>query len=175
MNPDDLSAPLAALHAEAFGWALYCCGGDGAAAEDVLQNACVKWLRGTLRHDGMSSLKTWWLGVIRLTPHEEFRRRRIRESALLRWLHCAFSEHEEPQDTAPHPARRVELDDESARLKRLLARLPSRKGEVLHLVFYGGLTVADAATVMGVGLGSARKYYELGKRSLRAWLEKEDR
>lgn len=67
MNQDDFSLQLAALHADAFGWALHCCRGDHALAEEVLQSAYVKWLRGRLRHDGTSSLKTWWLGVIRLT------------------------------------------------------------------------------------------------------------
>jgi RNA polymerase sigma-70 factor (ECF subfamily) len=175
MNLDDVSHQLAALHAEAFGWALYCCRGDHALAEEALQNAYVKWLEGRLRHDGASSLKTWWLGVIRLTAHEEFRRRRIRDSTLLRWLRGSLAEDEEPQDPAPHPARCAELDEESARLRRLLARLPARQGEVLHLVFYEGLTLADAAAVMGVGLGSARKYYDLGKSRLRAWLEQENR
>lgn len=174
MNPDKLSHQLAALHTEAFGWALHCCHGDATLAEEVLQNAYVKLLQGRLRHDGTGSVKAWWLEVIRWTAHEEFRRRQRSEGRLAAWLGAWFGGDEEPLDTQPHPARQVELDDEAARLRALLARLPARQAEVLHLVFYEHLSIAEAATVMRVGLGSARTHYERGKARLRELLEQED-
>ena len=73
---------LEALHPDAFGWALHCCAGDHGRAEDVLQNAYLKLAQQRAQHDGRSSFKTWWFGVIRFTAHEEFRRLRYRESLL---------------------------------------------------------------------------------------------
>lgn len=159
---------LEALHTAAFGWALHCCGGAHARAEDVLQNAYQKLAQERLRYDGASSFKTWWFGVIRLTAHEELRRQRYRESLLGRLLLQLTGDG--AQDPRPSPARQMELDERSAELRRCLAQLPARQAEALHLVFYQDLTLREAAAVMRVGLGSARQHYERGKARLRALL-----
>ena len=52
-----------------------------------------------------------------------------------------------------------------------LARLSARQREVLHLVFYEGVSIAEAAEVLQIGVGSARQHYERGKRHLRRILE----
>ncbi len=170
MKPDELSEQLAAWHADAFGWALHCCRGDCARAEDVLQCACVKWLEGRLRPGDPASLKAWWLGVIRLTACEEWRRQMAREAGTLRFRRQRLLGAIEPVDESPHPGERAEMDDESARLRALLARLPARQAEALHLVFYQELSVAEEAVVMGISVGAARQHYDRGKRRLRELL-----
>lgn len=155
---------LEALHPDAFGWALHCCAGDHARAEDVLQNAYLKLAQQRSRHDGISSFKTWWFGVIRHTAHEEFRRQRYRESLAGRLLAFFIEEHH------PAPSRQVEVDERHAELRRCLDQLPARQAEVLHLVFYHDLTINEAANIMGVSPGSARQHYERGKARLRMLL-----
>ncbi len=160
-----LADQLEALHSDAFGWALHCCAGDHARAEDVLQNAYLKLAQERAKHDGRSSFKTWWFGVIRLTAHEEFRRLRYRDSLVGKLLAFFIEEHH------PAPSRQVEKDERNAELLRCLAQLPARQAEVLHLVFYQDLTIQEAANVMRVGLGSARQHYERGKARLRTLLQ----
>jgi DNA-directed RNA polymerase specialized sigma24 family protein len=54
-----------------------------------------------------------------------------------------------------------------------LQRLSARQREVLHLVFYQEMTIAEAALVMEVSVGSARTHYERGKARLRTLLKEE--
>ncbi len=159
---------LETLHPDAFGWALHCCGGEHGRAEDVLQNAYLKLVRERAQHDGRSSFKTWWFGVIRFTAHEEFRRLRYRESLLGKLLLQLTGDAHDPR---PSPARKMEMDERTAELRRCLAQLPARQAEVLHLVFYQDLTLNEAANVMRVSIGSVRQHYERGKARMRTLLQ----
>ena len=162
MNPD-LAQSLEPLHRDAYGWALHCCIDGACGASDVLQTAYLKVMQGKARHSGGATLKTWWFGVIRFTAREEARRRRFRESLGGKIL--LFDSVE----TREAPSR-LELDEESAALKRCLAQLPARQAEVLHLVFYQDLSLSEAAVVMSISLGSARTHYDRAKTRMRELL-----
>jgi len=169
MLPADLTAELEQLHAAAFGWALSCCGWNRSAAEDVLQASYLKLLDGRARFDGRSSFRTFVFGVIARTAREARRR-----AALRRWLPLAsLVLGTEPMDGRPDPATALARADETARLARALGTLSARQREVLHLVFYEDLTIAEAAAVVGVSLGTARTHYERGKAALKKLLETE--
>ena len=169
MSPADLTAELEHLHAAAFGWALSCCGWDRTAAEDVLQASYLKLLDGRARFDGRSSFRTFVFGVIARTAREARRR-----SALRRWLPLAsLVLGPEAVDGRPDPATTFARADETARLVRALERLSARQRQVLHLVFYEDLTIAEAAAVAGISVGTARTHYQRGKAALRKLLEKE--
>jgi len=169
MPPADLTAELEQLHAAAFGWALSCCGWDRSAAEDVLQASYLKLLDGRARFDGRSSLRTFVFGVIARTAREVRRR-----AVLRRWLPLAsLLLGPEAVDGRPDPAAALVGADETARLLRALGRLSARQRQILHLVFYEDLTIAEAAVIAGVSLGTARTHYERGKAALKKLLEEE--
>jgi len=169
MSPADLTAELDHLHAAAFGWALSCCGWDRTAAEDVLQASYLKLLDGRARFDERSSFRTFVFGVIARTAREARRR-----SALRRWLPLAsLVLGPEAVDGRPDPATALARADETARLVRALGRLSARQRQVLHLVFYEDLTIAEAAAVAGVAVGTARTHYERAKAALKKLLENE--
>ncbi len=169
MPRPDLEGELERLHAAAFGWALSCCAGDRAAAEDVLHASYLKILDGRARFEGRSSFRTWVFGVVRRTAAEERRRARLRRWLPLYWL----APGSEPADGRPDPERALARAELTRRLERALAGLTTRQREVLHLVFYQDLTIAEAAEVLGVGLGTARTHYERGKTALRQRLEED--
>lgn len=157
----ELEASLHALHEASFGWARSCCDGNPDDAADVLQSAYVKVLSGEARYGGRSTFKTWLFGVIRLTALET-RRRGAREFSLA-------SHHEAAADPRPPDASLIDEEERRA-LRRALALLPQRQQEVLHLVFYHELSIAEAAQVMEVTVGSARTHYERGKKRMRQLL-----
>lgn len=163
MDESEIRAQLEQHHAASYGWALICCSQDRVEAEDVLQTAYLKILQGRARYGGRSSFKTWLFAVIRRTAADERRRHWLRRLRLDGYAR----EHE----GGPVSDRRAqERLNTAGALRALLARLPRRQREVLHLVFYQGLSVQDASYVMGVAVGSARAHYERGKQRLREWM-----
>ncbi|MBL8961369.1 MAG: RNA polymerase sigma factor [Gemmatimonadetes bacterium] len=157
----DLEASLAALHEAGFAWARSCCQGDPDLAADVLQTTYVKILAGNARFAGRSSFRTWLFGVIRLTSLE-LQRRGGRE--------LPFDADTDAESGDASAELEVIRAEEHEALRAALGRLPDRQREVLHLVFQQEMTIAEAAGVMGVSLGSARVHYERAKKRLRALL-----
>ena len=170
LTPDELEVRLAGLHEESFGWALSCCGWDQADAEDVLQTTYLRVVSGRARFGGRSAFRTWLFGVIRQVAREHHRRLRAhRERAERVRLESAGE-----IDSAPPSDDPVERAEERRILLAALDELPPRQREVLHLVFYHDLTIAEAAGVMDVSLGAARVHYERGKKRLRSLLSARD-
>ena len=167
MDTSELGAKLAQLHPQSFGWALASCHGDQAQAEDVLQSAYLKVLDGRARFGGEATFKTWLFGVIRNGAREERRRHLLCRAGLLRY------EPALPPNT--NPEKELAQKEYYNGIRAALQKLSSRQQEVLHLVFYQELTIAEAAFIMKVSLGSARTHYERGKRQLRKHLNYNER
>ncbi len=162
MEVTELRKQLEELHELSFGWALTCCRQDAAEAADVLQTAYLKILNGRAAFNGRASFKTWLFAVIRNTAIDEHRRHWLRLLRLGEYL------RERMSPTEPSASNGGEEQEESIRVLRVaLVELPRRQQEVLHLVFYQGLTIQEAASVIGIRVGSARTHYERGKRRLR--------
>lgn len=160
-NPLIDQRELERLHEQCFSWALSCAGGRRAEAEDVLQMTYLAIVEGDAKFAGRSSLRTWLFAVIRNTAGSRWRRARHSIETLARI--AAFAPHAEPFVEPAMPA-------ENARVLAALRALPKRQHEVLDLVFYRDLSIAEAAEVLGVSLGTARMHYERGKAALRARL-----
>jgi RNA polymerase sigma factor (sigma-70 family) len=166
MDMDALRDQLVAYHEDAFAWAVHCCRGDRRDAEEVLQTVYLKILDGRARFDGRSALRTWLFAVIRRTAADHRRRRLLRE-----WWHTALGEGDAVASSNPGPDRVLQDGEQRDALRGALARLPERQRQVLLLVFYHGCTVEQAAAVMGVGIGSARRHYARAKERMRDLLE----
>lgn len=154
---------LESLHSASYGWALACMARDATEAADVLQIAYLKILSGKVRFENRSSFKTWLFGVIRLTALEQRR---------LRWFRRRRTDDHVVDVVAPTSEPKVDRETAEA-LARAMQQLSGRQREALHLTFYEGLSIAEAAAVMNVALGTARLHYERGKAALLAQLARE--
>ncbi len=168
VHRDDIAAELERHHAAAWGWALACCGRDTTEAEDVLHTAYLKLLDGRARYDGRSAFRTFLFGVLHRTASERRRRSAAQRLLLLRWGESV------PRPAAADPGHDHFEADRRSRLKAALATLSPRQRDVLHLVFYEGCTLAEAAAVLNARLGTVRTHYERGKVALRKQLAAED-
>jgi RNA polymerase sigma-70 factor, ECF subfamily len=160
-----LMEKLEGHHSDSWGWALACCNWQGATAEDALQESYLRVLDGRARYRGDSSPKTWFFGVVKRVAAEQ-RRSQLRHGLLnLKYLLPANDAEDDPSFDA------VEEDDSSRQLRQALQAMSARQREVLHLVFYSGLTLEETARTLGMTLGSARTHYHRGKSRLAQLLE----
>jgi RNA polymerase sigma-70 factor, ECF subfamily len=165
MEISELKAELEKLHQASFGWALSCCRHNHAEAEEVLQMVYLKILQGKACYRGECKLQTWLFAVIRKTAISERRKHVLRA---LKSIALASNRNSDPQ-----PELNLERSEMQQRFSEALARLPVRQRETLHLVFYQDLSLSEAAQVMNISLGSARRHYERGKKRLREALDRE--
>jgi len=160
-EPKDLRGAIESLHEASFAWAMCCCRFVRSDAEDALHITYVKVLVGRARFGGRSTFRTWLFGVIRRTAHEVRRRELARRILSGRFIVDAFAT---PTDEVVGAAR--DADD----VRRALRSLSRRQREILELVAHQGVTLDEAAAVLGISPGTARKHYERGKTALRAML-----
>lgn len=166
-NPGVSREALAALHEGAFGWALSLTGGRTNAAEDVMQQAYLSIVDGTARFDGHASLKTWLYAVIRNAARHQLRRERLERLWIARFgTPDAAAEPEEPT--------RGGDDSVAVRVRRAIRQLPRRQRDLLELVIDAEFTIEQAASVLGISLGTARTHYHRAKQSVRRRLEEND-
>jgi RNA polymerase sigma-70 factor (ECF subfamily) len=162
MDGVELRDQLEKHHREAYGWALMCCSRNPADAENVLQTTYLKILEGRARFDGHSTFKTWLFAVIRTTAIDYRRREMLRRLRLVQHY-----------ETSAQVSERRRFDEDVYRteiqtmFRHALSGLPRRQQQVLQLVFSHDLSLAEAAQVLGISVGSARTHYERGKKQLR--------
>lgn len=165
MEISELKAELERLHPASFGWALSCCRHNRADAEEVLQTVYLKILQGKATYRSEARLQTWLFAVIRKTAISE------RRKHLLRTLTSISGDGSHPKyEPLDLELERSEIQQQ---FQQALARLPARQRETLHLVFYQELSLSEAADVMNISIGSARRHYERGKKRLREALDRE--
>lgn len=168
VSPSHLIDQLEPLHADAFSWAVACCGGEEESAADALQESYSRVASGRAKFGERSSLKTWWFGVIRRTALEQRR-------GTLRWRRVAEAFGEWTSLLAPNRNENAPADDplpwcDPDALAGALKGLPLRQSQILALVFQQGLSLSEAAIAMGVSVGSARQHYDRAKKRLRSLL-----
>jgi RNA polymerase sigma-70 factor (ECF subfamily) len=162
----DLDEELARHHPAAFAWALACCKWDRSVAEDVLQTACLKIIDGRARFAGRGEFRAFLFAVIRHTARDERRRLAVRRLLPMTWCSPGAAATSVP----PEGVESIVRVETSRRLLAALDHLSTRQREVLVLVFYHDLTIAAAAEVLGVSVGTARIHYQRGKAQLRRLL-----
>jgi RNA polymerase sigma-70 factor, ECF subfamily len=170
MNIAALKAELEQLHEASFGWAMSCCRRNREEAAEVLQIVYLKILEGKAHFRGESTLQTWLFAVIRKTAISERRKTLIRSPTMLAGAKSETSR----SHFGAGPEAKLERSETQKRFQLALERLPARQRETLHLVFYQDLSLREAAAVMGISIGSARRHYERGKKHLRRVLDNEE-
>lgn len=175
MSRTRLELELERHHVDAWRWALSCCDGNADRAGDVLQDAYLRILDGRADFGGRSRFRTWLFGVIRQVTREHQRRGRRDADLMRRAGDGRFGNRSDASEGAD-PAAELERVETARRLREALERLPERQRAVMHLVFDHGCSIAEAAEVLEIAVGTARTHYERAKKRLRrdlseAWVK----
>jgi RNA polymerase sigma-70 factor, ECF subfamily len=147
--------------------------GDGAAAEDVVQETFLKlWRQPTAYDPHRGRLLPWLLGVAHHQAIDQLRRRRLEQryravgppdadgDGLLEGLELSSV------DADPHA--RASAGEARQALVGALADLPAEQRVPLLLAYYRGLTQSEIAHVLGEPLGTIKTRMRLGLQRLRA-------
>jgi RNA polymerase sigma-70 factor (ECF subfamily) len=123
-----------------YGYVFSRCGHDADVAEEITQLAFVAAVRARSTFDGRSDPVTWVCGIARHKLADHFRRLDSEERARLRLVEGM----EEPQ--APDGSNAT---DERRAIAEALASLPAMYRAVLMFTVLDGLTVRQAAELLG--------------------------
>ena len=157
---------LKTLHTDSFGWALACCAWHRELAEDVLQEAYLRVLDGRASFSENASLKTWFFAVIKRVAADIQRTQKRRSLLNLRLVADDPQTGSFPSGPDNPVTEAFQKDQASQQLQCALLQLSQRQRELLHLVFYNGLSLEEAATTVQITVGSARTHYHRGKERL---------
>jgi len=132
---------------------------DVASADDVTQDVYARAIPALSRFRGEAPARTWVLTITYRTCADELRRRRRR-----RVLQARLA-------TTSPPA--VVAADESVGVSELIAGLEPPERSALVLTQLLGLRYQDAATVLGVPVGTVRSRVARARRQLIAELDED--
>ena len=128
-------------------------------AKDLFQDAFLQCYRALPQLRAPGAFRTW---LFRITV------RRARRHLLARPGPGALADADGfAAPPVPAGTDRLELDEDVARLRSSLARLPERQREVVVLRHYEDLSFAEIATILGIREDAARANHYQGLKRLR--------
>ena len=133
--------------------------GNAATAQDVVQEVMLRlWLRAGEFQPERARLTTWLHQMAHHLCIDKLRR-----AGRLTRL-----EDDDVSPLADH------VDDSADDVQRALAQLPERQRQALVLTYYQGLTNAEVAEVMGLGVRAVESLLVRARASLKQLLEQAD-
>lgn len=139
--------------------------GDYGYAEDVLQEVFYDFWRNAPRYEpARLSLSAWLFRIARNRAIDQLRRQatRARTAAALGAL---------PPPPPPDAEEAAWLRERNRQLHDALAGLPAEERRVLTVLYFGGLTQMQAASALGIPLGTVKTRCRRGLQRLAETLQ----
>lgn len=165
MTDEELRSELKKYHDESFGWAMHCCNRHYELAVEVLQISFLKVLERKAKFNEKSQFRTWFFSVIRNTSKDVIKKRKwhgknFKEIGGSDKFHLEDLKTEQYKDEIP-----LKYFSEA------LSTLSDRQKELMHLMFYQEMSINQAAEIMKISGGAARKHYHRAKQQLGKWFK----
>ena len=154
--------------ADLLGLALGLLGGSRSQAEDAVQDAWIRVLRGASGFQGRSSVKTWLFRIVInrcRDSQRSARRSRVRETESFRLVN----------ESTVEPLIAVQdQTDRDRRLHAALHALPAAQREAVLLCHHRGVSQSEAALVLDIPEGTLKGRVRSGLAALRKRLGSAD-
>ncbi len=155
---------LVERHTQMFFGAAYKICGHVQEAEDIVQEAFLKFWKKPQAFDAAKGVKftTWFYRVVTNVAIDAGRKNKAR------YTHAQSSaplDYLEDRDILAD--ERLVLNEEEASIEHAIQALPERQKMALNLCFYDGLSNKDAAEVLGVGVKALESLLMRAKQKLR--------
>lgn len=137
---------------------------DAHQAEDVVQDALVIVWKSAQTYRGDGRLLAWLLGIVHHTALKSLRHRSLPITEAM---------EETLVSGLASPEQQSEQNEVSVRLKAGMRSLSPEHRAVLELVFYQGFSLAEAAQVCRVPLGTIKSRLSYARRCLRGALTRQ--
>src|SRR5580698_1398798 len=134
--------------------------GDISAAEDLVAETLGEAWKSLARYDESCRFSTWLYAIL-LHRHQKWRRRARSRPVALAWLPIFDREElvarqENVPSPEPTPAEAAARNENSARLRECLDRLPEKHRQILLLRFFEDASLPDMALVLGCPVGTVK-------------------
>ncbi|HOG46893.1 MAG TPA: sigma-70 family RNA polymerase sigma factor [Anaerolineae bacterium] len=139
--------------------------GSEPVAEEVVQDSLLAAWQGAARFRGDSRAATWLLGIVHHQALNAVRRKRLPADGLEQAAAVA--------DGDACPESHTEAGERSRALRAALGRLSREHRAALELVFYQGLSLAEAAEVLGCPVGTVKSRLSYAKANLQEILTRD--
>ena len=143
---------------------------DDRAAEDVAQEAFLRAWRHAAAYDARRGSVVGWL--LTITRNLAIDSVRVRRPTALDPVILALLDRESAE-RSPHDL--AQLEDDTARLRVALSRLPEEQGRAVVLAGLLGYTAREVGEIEGIPLGTAKTRIRTALQRLRAALVTEER
>jgi RNA polymerase sigma-70 factor (ECF subfamily) len=164
-DPAALAALYDATSRQVYGLALRILRDRGEAEEVALDVYLHVW-QGAGRYDaGRGSVETWLCTLARSRAIDRLRAR-VRHDA----RHSALDAADGLEDAAPGPETEVVQNDTARRVRRALGALPSEQRRAVAAAYFGGLSYAEVARVLGEPEGTVKTRIRVALSTLRTVL-----
>lgn len=133
--------------------------GERALSEEILQDTMLAVWHGAASFRGESRVRSWVIAISRRQARDRMRRRKVDtvtdDAFLSEW-----------PAAGPGPEQQVLERAEAAAVADAIGELGSGHREVLGLVFGAGLTMAEAAAILEVPLGTVKSRLAAARAAL---------
>jgi RNA polymerase sigma-70 factor, ECF subfamily len=147
--------------------------GNAADAEDAVQDALLSAYTHLDQFRGQAKMSTWLAAIVHNSARMQLRRR-------LRHIHVPLDEHNEEHeedsisqrltDHRPNPEDDCRVSELGDRIARFQSQLTPTLRKTFQLRDIDGLSIREAAQILGVPLGTVKAQSARARKKLRQWM-----